>query len=115
MPPNNMTVLVGGNYTFRCKSRAYPQQSISWSYKRLVGNTTMSVLNDTGRGTFYLNTDINDQNFGELMVADVNFQDQGIYQCNVSNEVASDLASAELIVHGKLISITIKSSKLAYV
>ena len=42
-----------------------------------------------------------DKNFGNLTIRDLVFDDRGVYQCTVYNNISSLNAAATLTVHGE--------------
>ncbi|XP_038605963.1 peroxidasin homolog [Tachyglossus aculeatus] len=82
--PQNTEVLVGESVTLECGVSGHPHPRIVWTV------ATGSPLPDDSRFTI--------TSSGGLYIQNVNFSDQGQYNCNASNSEGSVQATAHIIV-----------------
>ena len=85
--------------TFDCEAIADPPHQVYW-----VFNNTKDLLNTAQAMASNKYSIIRDNSsiiFGSLTVHNLQYEDRGLYQCNITNYVGSKLSSALLIVHGK--------------
>ena len=98
----------GVNVTFDCKALAEPLHSLTWYFINVNGiNTTIGSVNGTANmiadGAKYqiFDSGTNPDNYGRLVVRDVQFEDRGVYMCLAENRHGSEAASAPLAVQGE--------------
>ena len=98
----------GANITFGCIALAEPLHSLTWYFINANGvNTTIGSVNGTENmatdDAKYQITDsgTNPDNYGRLLVRDVQFEDRGVYFCLAENRHGSEAASATLAVQGE--------------
>ena len=100
----------GGIATYNCVTLAELHQSLTtWYFISANGsNSTIGSVNGTDRMMFadsgkYQISDINTSpdEYGRLLVRDVQFEDRGTYVCLAENRLGLDTACATLSVQGK--------------
>ena len=100
----------GGIATYNCAMLAELHHSLTtWYFISANGsNSTIGSVNGTDRMMFadsgkYQISDINTSpdEYGRLLVRDVQFEDRGTYVCLAENRFGPDTASATLSVQGK--------------
>ena len=98
-----------GIVSYNCVMLAEPLHSLTtWYYISANGsNSTIGSVNGTDRMMFadsgkYQISDINTSpdEYGRLLVRDVQFEDRGTYFCLAENRLGLDTASATLSVQG---------------
>jgi hypothetical protein len=93
----------GSSAVFNCSALAIPPHEVYWTFTNATGYTipiisTMDSMNTT---KYQINTTNGTVYFGTLTINDVSYVDRGVYTCNATNNIGSDLANATLTVHGK--------------
>ena len=91
----------GSSVVFLCNVLSFPEHFITWTFINTTGN-----INEVG--TTMSNTSVkymivsmrNATTFGQLTIAEVDYNDRGTYVCTVTNIVGSVIATAELTVQG---------------
>ena len=107
-PPVSRQVVNGVDVTFDCYALAEPLHSLTWYFISANGsNTTIGSVNGTenmitDNGKYQITdkgTSSND--YGRLLVRDVQFEERGTYMCLAENRHGPDTASAPLSVQGE--------------
>lgn len=100
----NQTVINNGSSAvFMCAALAIPPHDVYWTFTNASGYTSFIISTRDGMNTteYQINNNVNGTNFGTLTVSNVRYADRGVYTCNATNDIGSDLANATLTVHGK--------------
>ena len=86
--PQNVKAVNGSLATFTCEADGHPTPRIKWTHKNIpLTSSSRVTLRD------------NNQN---LEIAGIVAQDNGEITCTAENIMGSDMARANLVVHGKL-------------
>ena len=101
-PVDQFVINNGSNAVFTCGALAIPPHEVYWTFTNASGVTSPVISTMDGMNTtkYLINTVNGTVNFGTLTVTDVRYEDRGVYTCNATNEIGSDLANATLTVHG---------------
>ena len=112
-PPEDQFVINNGSSAmFTCGALAIPPHEVYWIFTNASGVTSqiISTMDNMDTTDYQINRDMNNTDcFGTLTVTDVRYMDRGVYTCNATNEIGSDLANATLTVHGKSPKSIVKS------
>ena len=107
-PPEDLQVVDGVIVTFDCFALAEPLHSLTWYFTSANGsNVTIASINGTEKmithGGKYQITDnsTSPDEYGRLLVRDVQFEERGTYTCLAENRHGLDSASATLAVQGE--------------
>ena len=103
-PEDQFSINNGSSAVFVCRALAFPNHIISWTFTDISGVVTESISSDS---KYSIVDDRNINRFGELTVVNVDYRDRGVYTCTATNSIGSDMASANLTVHGELIISTL--------
>ena len=107
-PPPSQQVVNGVDVTFDCYALAEPLHSLTWYFTSANGsNTTIGSVNGmemtiTDNGKYQITDNSSSSNdYGRLLVRDVQFEERGTYMCLAENRHGPDTASAPLSVQGE--------------
>ena len=106
-PPFDQFTISKANVIFVCRAHAFPGHSISWTFTNYSGAVT-EIVSDTSMYSIVANRSTT--RYGELTVMNVDYRDRGVYTCKASNSIGSDMAFANLTVHGEPIFNTLLDS-----
>lgn len=68
----------------------------------MIANTSSGLVSDSNKYSIVtVRNDVFDTNFGSLTIRGLVFDDRGVYQCTVYNNISSLNAAATLTVHGE--------------
>ena len=102
-PPVDQFTISNANAIFVCDTLAFPEHTISWTFINYSGAVT-EIFSDTSKYSIVANRSTT--RYGELTVMNVDYRDRGVYTCTAINSIGSDMACANLTVHGELTFIT---------
>ena len=106
--PVSEQVLNGVDVTFDCYALAEPLHSLTWYFISANGsNATIGSVSGTenmvtDNGKYQITDNSSSSNdYGRLLVRDVQFENRGTYMCLAENLHGSDTATAPLSVQGE--------------
>ena len=102
-PPEDQFIINNGSSAvFTCGALAIPAHEVYWTFTNASGVTSPVISTQDNMNTtkYQINTVNGTTYFGTLTVTDVRYEDRGVYTCNATNDIGSDLANATLTVHG---------------
>lgn len=68
----------------------------------MIANTSSGLVSDSNKYSIVtVRSGMLDKNFGSLTIRGLVFDDRGVYQCTVYNNISSLNAAATLTVHGE--------------
>ena len=107
-PTVSQQVVNGVDVSFDCYALAEPLHFLTWYFTSANGsNTTIGSVNGTEKmitdnGKYQItDTSTSSNDYGRLLVRDVQFEDRGTYMCLAENRHGPDTASAPLSVQGE--------------
>ena len=101
-PMDQFIINNGSNAVFTCGALAIPSHEVYWTFTNASGTfPIISTLDSMNTTKYQINSENGTMYFGTLTVIDVGYVDRGVYTCNATNDIGSDLANATLTVHGR--------------